>query len=104
MYFCFRFLETGLPSDFNKIRMKLVDISNLQIRILADKVRNMQEGICADSLRPDRHFYFDRPRPRKMIMPRAPPMMYRNSTPYYHCRGHMPKFPMDPRMMLGHPS
>jgi len=97
-----RFLETGLQSDFNKIRMKLVDISNLQIRILAEKARKLQEAICADSLRPDRHFYLEPPQHRKMIMPSGP--LYRNSTPYYHCGAHIPKFPVDPRLLRGHPS
>eukprot|EP00794_Sanderia_malayensis_P003139 gene3139-3607_t len=62
-----RFLETGLQSDFNKIRMKLVEISNLQIHMLMDKVRNLQEAVCADSLRPDRHFYFG-PAPKKLVV------------------------------------
>lgn len=102
--FCFflRFLETGLQSDFNKIRMKLVDISNVQIRILAEKARNLQEAICADSIRPDRHFYLEPPQRRKVIMPSAP--LYQNSTPYYRCGGHMPKYPLDPRLLLGHHS
>ena len=83
--------------------MKLVDISNIQIRMLAEKARNLQEAICADSLRPDRHFYLEPPQHRKMLMPPSGPL-YRNSTPYYHCGGHIPKFPVDPRLLLGHPS
>ena len=100
----YRFLETGLQSDFNKIRLKLVEISNLQIRLLMDKVRNMQEVICADSVRPDRHFFHEPQQQRKIMMTGAPQLLYRNSTPFYHCGGHMPKFPVDPRMLLGHPS
>ncbi len=78
--------------------MKLAEISNLKIHILMDKVRNLQEAVCADSLRPDRHFYFG---PPKVILPGAQPIVYPNSSQFYHCGG-LPR--VDPRMILGHPS
>ena len=44
----FRFLETGLKSDFNKLRMKLSEIGNLQLENLNRKSRQLQRAISRD--------------------------------------------------------
>lgn len=44
----FRFLETGLKSDFNKLRMKLSEIGNIQLENLNRKSRQLQRAISRD--------------------------------------------------------
>jgi hypothetical protein len=53
----FRFLQTGLKSDFNKLRMKLSEIGNLQLESLNRKSRQLQRAISRD-LRTEDSIYF----------------------------------------------
>ncbi|CAB3985212.1 oocyte-specific F-box [Paramuricea clavata] len=52
-----RFLQTGLKSDFNKLRMKLSEIGNLQLESLNRKSRQLQRAISRD-LRNEDSIYF----------------------------------------------
>ncbi|XP_032233478.1 uncharacterized protein LOC5508792 [Nematostella vectensis] len=48
-----RFLETGLRSDFNKIRKKLSDMAGIQLQNLVRKSRQLQESIQQDVMKED---------------------------------------------------
>ena len=50
----FRYLETGLKSDFNKLRMKLSEIGNIQLENLNRKSRQLQRAISRDLRTEDR--------------------------------------------------
>lgn len=56
-FLSFRFLETGFKSDFNKLRMKLAEIGNLQLENLNRKSRQLQRAISRD-LRTKDSIYF----------------------------------------------
>lgn len=48
-----RFLETGLRSDFNRIRRKLADMTGIQLQNLVRKSRQLQESIQQDVMKED---------------------------------------------------
>ncbi|XP_031562606.1 uncharacterized protein LOC116298338 [Actinia tenebrosa] len=48
-----RFLETGLRSDFNRIRRKLADMAGIQLQNLVRKSRQLQESIQQDVMKED---------------------------------------------------
>lgn len=49
----FRFLETGYRSDFNKMRMKLSEMSTLQLQNLVRKSRQLRDSIQQDVMKDD---------------------------------------------------
>jgi len=51
--FCFRFLETGYRSDFNKIRMKLSEMASVQLQTLVRKSRQLRDSIQQDMMKED---------------------------------------------------
>ena len=51
--FCFRFLETGCRSDFNKIRMKLSEMGSVQLQNLVRKSRQLRDSIQQDVMKED---------------------------------------------------
>ena len=51
--FCFRFLETGYRSDFNKIRMKLSEMGSVQLQSLVRKSRQLRDSIQQDVMKED---------------------------------------------------
>lgn len=58
--FWFRFLETGLYTDFNKIRMKLSELSSMQIHALLKKSQALERSVLNDAaLRPEGFFFPD---------------------------------------------
>lgn len=98
----FRFLETGLFADFNKIRMKLSELSSIQIHSLYKKSQNLERSVrCDVTMRPA----FFPPEPRRPQMRRAnmmppihpltpipPPQMFFPSVAsnnFFHCSSHL---------------
>ena len=48
-----RFLETGLRSDFTKVRMKLSEMASLQLQDLLRKSRQLRDTIQQDAIKED---------------------------------------------------
>ena len=85
--FPFRFLDTGLRSDFNKIRIKISEMANMHLHGFFKKARNLQHSIYADSLRPDG---FHRLEPQRLAPVALAPQAHRlyfGSPTCYPCGG-----------------
>lgn len=94
--FFFRFVETGLFSDFNKVRMKLSELASLQIHALFKKSQNLERRVMKDTfLHTDRYLLNDvrrqhRLQPAIMAASLHPQqqMFYPPHNAYYQCAPH----------------
>ncbi|XP_057293400.1 uncharacterized protein LOC130622024 [Hydractinia symbiolongicarpus] len=91
-----RFVETGLFSDFNKVRMKLSELASLQIHALFKKSQNLERRVMKDTfLHTDRYLLNDvrrqhRLQPAIMAASLHPQqqMFYPPHNAYYQCAPH----------------
>ena len=89
--FLFRFLETGLYIDFNKIRMKLSELASMQIHALYKKSQGLERNILNDS---HRHFFMNKTRqpPQNQQCGRIIPPPIPSMHPPYQMIFHPPSF------------
>lgn len=84
-----RFLESGLYTDFNKVRRELSELASLQLHSLFKKAQSLEHSVITESVRPELYFIQEanrRLQQRQALM--HPPHMYFHPRSYYPCNTH----------------